>query len=427
MGKKIFLLFFLLGGLAIFSLFAPDHLLSKNMLVSTITVSRAETEPTPKVFSLLDKIEEGKKLLKTSPPLKFVEKNKQLFRKETSLAILNVKTDEVFEKRYWLDEADVKSANNIRKHYLPNPNNLPKFIPEDPNEDFVIVNDWWNNWNSEWSVEKIGSDEEYIVLAVKFLVSSSDIPYPEDRSSGKYSDIIYAPYSDFVHDKEITELGKARMKEWVTRAFQKLRDAQVESRAFPGQLIAKTIDPKFVMYILINEHTDQKKLLNTPDMETRLKAAERVLVRYGLNGEETFRYTSSKTDALGPAQIMPLTYSNSRNGKGIVQAYLSANLIKDVNIGRVDMVNAIMAQILVFDDHLVPVINRVNANGARAKQIFANLSADQLNEVRAMIYNGGPSKYNISTGGLNLKARGAKETLGFIQKLRVIRDLKLFD
>ena len=117
---------------------------------------------------------------------------------------------------------------------------------------------------------------------------------------------------------------------------------------------------------------------------------------------------------------------DSRNGKGIVQAYLSANLIKDVNIGRVDMVNAIMAQILVFDDHLVPVINRVNANGARAKQIFANLSADQLNEVRAMIYNGGPSKYNISTGGLNLKARGAKETLGFIQKLRVIRDLKLF-
>ncbi|MDP3697798.1 MAG: hypothetical protein Q8R55_07365 [Candidatus Taylorbacteria bacterium] len=429
MRKKIFLLFFLLAGLAAFSLFAPDNLLSKEALVSTIVISRAEVKPPEKVFSLLDKIEEGKKLLKTSPPLKFIEKNKQLFRRETSLAILNIKTEEVFEKRYWLDEADIKSANNIRKYYLANPNNLPKFIPEDPNEDFLIINDWWNNWNSEWSVEKISSDndEVFIVAAVKYLTTSTDLPYPEDRSGGKYSDIVYAPYSAFVHDKEIAELGKKLVKDWVNQAFKKLKDNKVESRSFPGKLVVETVDPKFVMHILINEQTDQKKLLDAPDTETRLKAAERVLVRYGLNGEATFHYTSSKTGALGPAQIMPLTYSNPKKGTGMVQAYLGANLIKDIDIGRVAMINAIMAQILVFDDHLVYVINRVNNSGARGKQIFAGLTPDQLNEVRAMIYNGGPGKYNTATGGLNLKARGALETRGFIQKLRVIRDLRLFD
>ena len=124
---------------------------------------------------------------------------------------------------------------------------------------------------------------------------------------------------------------------------------------------------------------------------------------------------------------MPSTYSSPKKKTGVLQAYIGANLIKDVDIGRVDMVNAIKAQILVFDDHMVYVIDKVNRSGSRAKKVFASLSQDQLDEVRAMIYNGGPNKYNTATGGLNLRVKGVKETLPFVQKFRAIRELNLFN
>ena len=219
--------------------------------------------------------------------------------------------------------------------------------------------------------------------------------------------------------------GKDFINKSVRQAFDELTQAGVMSRAFPGKLVTETISPTFVINILINEQSDPKLTLISAD--NAKYQAERVLVRYGANKEKAFRYTVSKTGASGPAQIMPQTYSYPKKGTGVLQAYIGANLMKDVDIGRVDMVNAIKAQILVFDDHMVYVIQRVNNSGSRAKKIFAGLSQDQLDEVRAMIYNGGPNKYNTATGGLNLKARGIKETLPFVQKFRMIRELNLFE
>lgn len=392
-------------------------------------------------WKLTDKIEEGKELLKNSPPLRFKEvprKDKrgriikkkgqpvmEVAEKEIALAILDTETGVVFEKRYWLNTAEINKANELRKKYLDDPDNLPRFQSENTNEKFRAVSIWWNSFNSDISILKEGTAAgRYVVVANKYLMSNEDLAYPEDRTGAKYSDIVYVPHSKDIQDLMVIASGKDFINESVRQAFDELAQAGVISRAFPGKLVVDTVSPAFVKNILINEQSDPKLTLASTD--SAKYQAERVLVRYGANKEKTFRYTVSKTGASGPAQIMPKTYSYPKKGTGMLQAYIGANLIRDIDIGRVDMVNAVKAQILVFDDHMTYVINKVNNSGSKAKKVFAGLSPDQLDEVRAMIYNGGPNKYNVATGGLNLRVKGVRETLPFVQKFRMIRDLKLF-
>lgn len=380
-------------------------------------------------WNLLDKVGEGKELLKNSPPLEFVEKSRQIVRKQIELAILNIETGEVFLKRYWLENKDINRAYDAQKVYKGNPD-LPRFTPADPNEDFEVVNNWWNGWASDWSIEKIGSTNSdiYVVVADKYSVPNSYIIYPEDKTGPKYSDIVFSPPSEALHDQDLVGGGREYVDEKVDTAFEELRDLQVMSRAFPGELVVDTISKIFPKKILVVEQTDPDAILNRAKTdEEKRRVAEKVLLRYGLNGDKAFRYTKSSAGALGLAQIMSTTYSYPRGGTGMVQRYPTANLIKDDDLGRVDPINAIKAQILVFDDHLVEVINRVNRSGTRAKQVFNNLTESQLNEVRGMIYNGGPGKYNISTGGLNTNSRGARETRDFLKKYRVISYLNLFN
>ncbi|MEK7121799.1 MAG: hypothetical protein AAB857_03785 [Patescibacteria group bacterium] len=441
MKSKLNFLFFLLAifGIAVFS----QKLNAENIIPKRTIDIKGTVFSDVQEWKLSEKIEEGKKLLKDSPLLKFLEVPKknskgkivkdkkgqqilELSKKEISLAILDTQTGIVFEKRYWLEEDDIKKANSARRNYLENTENLPRFTPESASADFMVTTNWWNNFNSDLTVAKTNFEEGgYVVVANKFLLNNDDLASPEDKNGAKYSDIVYVPYSKDVRDKILIASGKDFMDNSAQRAFQELFQAGVMSRAFPGKLVIDTINPAFVKNILVNEQTDPMLALASAD-GAKIQA-ERVLVLYGANKEKSFRYTVSKTGASGPAQIMPTTYSNPKRGTGILQAYIGANLIKDVDMGRVDMVNAIKAQILVFDDHMVYVINRVNNSGSKAKKVFAGLSPDQLDEVRAMIYNGGPNKYNVATGGLNLKAKGAKETLGFVQKLRAIRKLNLFN
>src|SRR3989344_5761725 len=414
----------------------------ESLISNTIVIENQIPLPQTEHWTLVEKIEEGKELLNNSPPLRFEEspqKDKkgriikkkgqsvmELTRKEIALAILDTETGRVFEKRYWLSVAEINKANELRKKYLPNPNHLPIFQSSDINEKFIAISTWWNSFNSDISVARRENvSGSYVVVVNKYLMSNEDLVYSEERTGTKYSDIVYVPHSKDIQSLMMVASGKDFINKSVRQAFDELTQAGVMSRAFPGKLVTETISPTFVKNILINEQSDPKLTLISAD--NAKYQAERVLVRYGANKEKAFRYTVSKTGASGPAQIMPQTYSYPKKGTGVLQAYIGANLMKDVDIGRVDMVNAIKAQILVFDDHMVYVIQRVNNSGSRAKKIFAGLSQDQLDEVRAMIYNGGPNKYNTATGGLNLKARGIKETLPFVQKFRMIRELNLFE
>lgn len=423
--KIIFWIFFLLSLLAIsfVKLDGQELLPSRLIEIESANLTQVVLVTQPQ-WELLDKVEDCKEMLKNSPPLEFVESRGTLIRKQIALCILNIETGDIFEKRYWLENKDIDKANDLRGNYLPNPNNLPRFSPVNPTDDFEIINVRWNSWNSNWNIEVPNSKSDiYVVLGDKYSVSNSPyIIYPEEKTGPKYSDITYAPYSEGVHDAEAVQKGRDYINQKVDAVFDELRNLNVMSRAFPGKLVVDTMSKEFVKSILLVEQTDPDAILNKAKTdEEKRKVAEIVLVRYALNGDKTFRYTMSSAGALGPAQIMAAT------GNSIFKSYPAANLIKDINIARVDMGNAIKVQILVFDDHLSEVIEKVNNSGSRARQVFNGLTEDQLDEVRGMIYNGGASKYNLATGGINMRMPKAEETLGFIQKLRVIRYLKLFN
>jgi len=404
----------------------PDHII--DITGSILSVSQN--------WRLIDKIEEGKQLLESSAPLRFVEtpqKNKkgiiikdrkgqpilELTQKEIALAILDIQTGQIFEKRYWLDTIEINKANELRKKYLENPDHLPKFQPSNTNEEFLIIVHWWNSFNSDLSVVKEGDTaNRYIVVANKYLMLNEDLVYPEDQKGLKYSDIVYVPYSPALKDKTLIATGKQFLNDYVSEAFKELTEAGVKSKTFPNRLITETLTQAFIKNIILTEQTDPKMMIISTDGGKEL--VERVFIRLGANGEKAFRYTVSRAGASGLGQIMPATYAS------MFKIYSSAQLIKNVDIGRVDVKNGIKATILVLDDHLGGVKNRAYANGSAAKKRFDALTTDKLEETRGMAYNGGPNKYNTATGGLNLKVKGATETLGFIQKFRMIRGLNLF-
>jgi len=431
--NSIFVLSVSFLGLILFrnNLIAQDILPSQPIEIQGVILPEPSNE-----CQLIGKIEEAKQLLENSPPLQFKEapqKDKkgkiikkkgqpvmEIVRKEISLAVLDTEKCQVFEKRYWLTISEINKASDLRRKYLPNPNNLPIFRSDNPNEEFQVINNWWNSFNSDWSIATNGVvDNRYAVIADKYLMLNEDLAYPEDRKGQKYSNVVYVPYSSALKDEALITAGEKFLNDHVRDAFGELIVAGVRSRAFPGRFVTDTMTQVFVKNIFLTEQTDPKMMIISADGGKEL--VERVFIRLGANGEKAFRYTVSKTGASGLGQIMPKTYASMYKG------YSSAQLIKDVDIGRVDVKNGIKATALVLDDHLAGVKNRAYAKGKTARKIFDALSPEKVEEVRGMAYNGGPTKYNTSTGGLNIKSRGASETVGFIQKFRMIRDLNLFN
>src|SRR3989344_6381352 len=140
-------------------------------------------------WKLADKVEEAKQLLENSPKLQFEESQQvdrkgkvikkkgqtvwEMTRKEIALAILDTETGQVFEKRYWLNIAEINKASDLRKKYQNNPEKFPRFQSSDiNNEEFMAVSNWWNSFNSDISVTKEGETvNQYAVIANKYLMS----------------------------------------------------------------------------------------------------------------------------------------------------------------------------------------------------------------------------------------------------------------
>lgn len=439
--KLIFWIVFLLLGIALFNLRlnGQEILLSRNFEIEGANLSQTILQPE---CDLVAKIQTAKEILRSSPSLRMEERSERqkqkngkyrtvqkLVRREVSLAILDTETCDVFEKRYLLDADDIKRANTIRRGYLDNPGDLPKFRPIDVQNDFRVDVNWWNNHNSDLSIVKEGNTEQiengdlverkeetgrFIVVGNKFSISNDDLAYPEDRTGIKYSDIVYIPYSSGIHTLELVELGRKFLVKNTEEAFGELERLSIQSHSYSNLLVIEAINKTFVKNLFITEQTDPALIFASSDNGQRL--AERVLVRLGANEDKTFRYTYSKTGALGLGQIMPGTYGS------IVKRYPEAQLLKDVDIGRVDIVNGIKATVLVLDDHFATVVS--NANKARrGLAILRAKTQEQVQEIMAAAYNGGPSKYKPLTGNISLAVR---ETVDFVRKFKMIRDLKLF-
>ena len=396
-----------------------DHAKEVAVVNEPYALASASFEPG---FSIMEKIKEGVELLKKPEPLDYktknmttkkgvTTKNGDLVRKEIALAILNKKTGEIFEKRVWAEEQDIK--NYKKTGFL-------EFKPAISGDSLVIKPYWWNSFNTFY---EIADHPELVVIANKYLFPSNYLSGLPEKSSSQYTDIIYVPYSKDLHLPEIIEAGKNYLEKNIDLAFVGLEADKVMSRSAPGQPVGNGISKDLVRNIIIVEHIDPDGFNASKDGGKEL--SERVLTVIGANQELAFRYTGSPAGASGLAQFIRPTYEN------MVARYPGARLIKNYNAGMADHVNAIKAMVLFFDSHKKEVASRVTR-----RDIVESLGITE--EMLAATYNGGPSrvaqsvnKYGLTwlTKQLGLSGAGRIlrwETLNYVQKFQAVKSLNLF-
>ena len=377
-------------------------------------------------------------LLKSSPALVYKTKNGKasgdLVKKQLALAVLNMTSGEVFEKRVWVKEEEIK---NYKK------TGTMIFKPVMSGETLDIQPKWWNSFNTFYEVHPVKSGEagaeqfdgvknrpDLVVVANKYLLPSSYIVGLPESLKTKYTDIIYAPYSTSIHLPEIIAAGKRYLDDNVNLAFGQLNLAGVVSHSSPGlprqgrgELVTAMIGKEFIKNIILVEHIDPGGFSAAADGGKEL--TERVLVIIGANQNFAYRYTGSPAGASGLAQFIKPTYDT------IVSKYPDARLIKDYNFGMADHANAIKAMVLFFDNYKNDIDNKVTR-----RDIIGQIGITE--EMLAAAYNGGPNKvvrsvnkYGLAwvSGQFDLpraKAVFKQETLTYIQKFRSIKGLDIF-
>lgn len=369
---------------------------------------------TPSV-DIREKIREGIELLELSPPLIYETRNGEpsgdLSRKQIALAILDKNTGEIFEKRVWVIEQDIK---NYKK------TGVVTLEPVAADEVLDIQPKWWNSFNTFYEVK---NRPELVVVANKFLLPSAYISGLPEKSKTKYTEIIYVPYSKSLHLPEIIEVGKRYLDDCVNRAFKQLEADGIVSHSPPGRPATAAVTKDFVKSIVLIEHIDPDGFSAAADGGREL--TERVLVIIGANQNSAFRYTSSPAGASGLAQFIKPTYQT------IVSKYPEAHLLKDYNLGMADHVNAVKAMVLFFDNYKKEISNKVTRH-----DIISQIGVTE--EMLAAAYNGGPTKVVRSVNKYGLawissqfdlpraKAVFKRETLDYIKKFRSIKGLDIF-
>ena len=373
-------------------------------------------------YSISDKIREGQNLLRDSVPLLYRTRAGELTSKQIALAILNIKTGEIFETRLWVSEQDTR---DYKKTGIINIQTVSP--PEESifHDDIVDVGsslkiNWWNSFNTDYSITDM---PDLIVIANKYLFPSKYLTGLSEKSSAPYTDIIYTPYSSAIHKKEIINAGRAYLEENIDKAFSELTKKEVKSKVESNLLITDVISKDILRNIMVVEHIDPDGFRNSVDDGQFL--GERVLAIIGANQELAYRYTGSPAGASGLAQFIEPTYDN------MVSRYPEAKLIKDYNLGMANHVNAIQAMVLFFDSHKKDILSKITR-----KDITNSLGITE--EMLAAAYNGGPGRVVNSVNKLGLAWFSSQlntssasrifrqETLDYIRKFQAIKNLDLF-
>lgn len=271
----------------------------------------------------------------------------------------------------------------------------------------------WNAWSTMYRVTKNG--EEWYVIAIN---------YPVARGSGKNMTIepfLYSPYSDsWANGEEFMDGGGEYLRSIDEAARASLRQNGVMSLAVPGVQVADVIPQSFVLHRPLLEQSDLAMALWDPRA-----TAGRVLGTLALNEEKAFTQTVSSAAAYGMYQF------TDKNGNGtyslVRRSYPKAVLIKSFQDGAKDHVNSAKAMILLDDLNLRSLV----------KSFGPGINQDpKLGEYLAAAYNGGITRvvralrakaWPKGDWALAMTGPGHKETQGFIAKLRMFQEAKLFD
>lgn len=348
----------------------------------------------------IDKVEEGKELLKNSTPLSYTSIGSAIVEKQVALAVLDTLSGEVFEKRIWIKQNDASSSKTKRFEGI----DVEIDKSYSPHRPARISNIWWNSFNSMYRVEPT----HYAVVANKYLISSDVVPDFLEKEGKKYTEIVYVPYSENLHNPQLIAEGERYLEETIDRAFRELEYDQVKSQA-GEKLVIDSASKDLIKRIVVTEHIDPDLLAVADDGGQKL--ADRVYVIFGTNKDRAYYYTSSSADARGPAQFIQGTYD------GLVRKYPEAGLMRDFQLGASTHINAFKGMVLLFDEirgYLGSLLKTINP--------------DEVELALAASYNGNPYwvRESILLYGKSwldhqeVRPILKRETFGYLKKLKAL-------
>lgn len=172
-------------------------------------------------------------------------------------------------------------------------------------EGFVLRRISANGVNSQFEVVE---PEGAIVLALRRGV----------RGRGA----VYVPWSPYMDTRELRSAGLDYLEQLF--AESEISMARVRSRAVPGKNVVQIVPRDIVEILIFVEHIDGSR--RAPG-ESVVPHALKVLLTFGANGPDAFRYSRSHAGARGLAQFMPATYAATRRAYGearLPMSFLSA-------------------------------------------------------------------------------------------------------
>ena len=203
------------------------------------------------------------------------------------------------------------------------------------------------------------------VVAVKYPVSNENNRFGPGDS---VIQAVYTPYSAEIKTEEVIKKGIDIQNGFIEKAYSRLKDRGVMSRAFAGRRLVDVIPKEVLRVLLINEHIDPSEFKSAG--VTR-PLAERVLTVIATNRDKAYAYSISSAGARGLVQMIPSTYSL------LLSRYPAAALKADFHTGMGDPVNAVMAQVLLCDSDWESIRSRID------------MPADRVGPYLAAAYNGG--------------------------------------
>src|SRR5258706_9703504 len=154
--------------------------------------------------------------------------------------------------------------------------------------------------------------------------------------------IVYLPYTKDTLDPRFVTGGRDFLLTTARRAMDELRNANVPSAAFPGELLADVVPAEVITTLAVIEQTDDEDFL-----EKGRDAFDEVLSQYGLKREEAYRYSVSSAKALGAMQF------TNRHGNGtyslVVRKCRGAQLDPNFERGATRLPNAMKAPACLLD------------------------------------------------------------------------------
>jgi hypothetical protein len=187
--------------------------------------------------------------------------------------------------------------------------------------------------------------------------------------------IVYLPFTEDTLDPSFVTGGRDFLLATARRAMEELRQANVPSLAFPGELLADVIPPEVITTLAVIEQTDDEDFL-----EKGRDAFDEVLSQYGLKREEAYRYSVSSAKALGPMQF------TNRHGNGtyalVVRDCRGAQLDPSFERGATTLSNAMKAAVCLLDIELSQMSGDIRAAYRANPQVVGIFAV--------AAYNGGP-------------------------------------